>query len=149
MSRFADPTATAPVDLGACQCPGTPHEADTVVVRWQLSGSALARVGTSETMGRLTGDPFAGYRQLAAEGIVSWSLLHEITEDDATVVVPVPITDRYIEALDKDTLTTIAEAIDELAGSKGKLPNASGAPSVASPQESASPTPTPTPTPGT
>jgi hypothetical protein len=149
MSRFADPTATAPVDLGACQCPGTPHEKDEGLLRWQLGGSALARIGTAETIGRLTGDPFAGYRAVAAECLVSWNLLIEQVEDGVTSVVPVPINSRSIEALDDVTLTKIAETADELIQGKGTLPNASGAPSVESPLGSASPIPISIPKRGT
>lgn len=136
MSRFADPTATASIDLGACQCPGTPHEADEAVVRWQISGSALARIGRAQLDSAVRGDPLAAYRQTVLETVVSWNLLTEKGD-------PAPIVESTVGELDVDTLRTIAEQADALITGKGELPNASGAPSPASPRGSASPTRTP------
>lgn len=143
MSRFADPTAQEKVTLGPCECPGTPHEQDEAVVRWQLGDSALARVGTAElTSGS---DVYASWRQLIVEATVSWNLQTEYMGK----VVDVPVTAATVAELNAETLTTLAQAIDNLIEHKGQLPNASGAPSAASPQGSASPTPTSTETPGT
>lgn len=144
MSRFADPMAVQTVSLGPCQCPGTPHEQDEAVIRWQLGASALARVGAAE-LSASRGDVYASWRQLITEATVSWNL--KVTYNGE--VVDVPVTAATVAELDEDTLTTLAKAIDEAIQAKGILPNASGAPSPASPQGSASPTPPSTPTPGT
>lgn len=143
MTRFADPSKVAVVPLGPCECPGTPHEQDEATVRWDLSDSALARVGQAQLLaGR---DFYAPYRALIVEAVVSWNLqvLHEGEP------VTVPIAPATIAELNEATLDALGKAIDALIETKGQLPNDSGAPSPASPEESASPTPTKTPKPGT
>lgn len=144
MSRFADPGATAVVPLGPCQCPGTPHEQDEAVVRWQLGSSALGRVGAAE-IAAARGDVFTAWRQLVVEAVVAWNLMAE--EDGQAVAAPVSL--RSVAELDEDTLTSLATAIDRLVETRGVLPNASGAPSPASPRGSASRTRKPTPRHGT
>lgn len=146
MSRFADPTATAVVSLGACQCPGTPHERDEATVRWQLGASALARIGRAELEGAVRLDPMAAYRQTVAETLLIWNLL--ISDEDGQPVAA-PITERAIGELDLATLKLLAETADTLISDKGKLPNASGAPSLASSRGSASRSPKQTPKPTT
>lgn len=131
MSRFADPAKVEVVPLGVCQCPGTPHEQDEATIRWDISGSALARIGRAEIEGAVRMDPLASYRQIALETLASWNLI-----DGASVAAINPAT---IAELDVDTLKVIAEEADKLIGSKGTLPNVPGAPSVASSLGSASP----------
>jgi hypothetical protein len=138
MSRFADPTRTGIVPLGPCQCPGTPHDRDEAVVRWDLGSSALARIGRAELDKAITRDPLAAWRQLILEAVVSWNLM--LVDDDGGGVAA-PLIPAVIAELDDATITTLAEAIDTLIGSRGTLPNASGAPSVASSPGSASPAP--------
>ena len=140
MSRFADPLAVSVVSLGACQCPGTPHEQDEATVRWDLGSSALGRIGLAEQMKLAQRDPLLGHRQLLKECVVSWNLL---MPGEGGVPVPAPILLPVIAELDDETVTTLAEAIDRLTGERGTLPNGQGAPSEASPRGSASPTPTP------
>lgn len=146
MSRFADPTAVEVVPLGPCQCPGTPHERDEATVRWQLGASALARVGASELLAAARNDPFASWRQLVLECVVSWNLMARDEDGEPYVVA---ITPAAVAELDEDTLKELAVKADALIQSKGSLPNDSGAPSAESSRESASPTPTPSPEPGT
>jgi hypothetical protein len=134
------------VTIGPCQCPGTPHEQDEATVRWDLGASALARIGRAELDRNRLRDPMAAWRQLVLEAVASWNLL--LPNDDG-VGVPAPIIPDVVAELDDDTLTTLATAIDNLIDSSGTLPNASGAPSVASSPESASPTRKRTPKPGT
>lgn len=134
MTRFADPTATAVVSLGACQCPGTPHEGDEATVRWDLGASALARIGRAELDKVRLRDPLASWRQLILEAVTGWNLL--LAGEDGAI--PAPIVPAVVAELDDQTITTLAEAIDGLIGSRGHVPNASGAPSPASSQGSAS-----------
>lgn len=134
MSRFADPTSTDVISLGACQCPGTPHETDEAVVRYDLGASAMARVGSAE-LTAARGDVYAAWRQLVVEATVSWNLL-------AADGSEAPITLTSVAELNHETLTALAKGIDELILAHGTLPNASGAPSPESPRGSASPTPT-------
>jgi hypothetical protein len=139
MSRFADPTATRRVSLGACQCPGTPHEEDEAFLRWQLGASALARIGRAELDGAVNHDPLAAYRAVVAETVVSWNLLiRGPADDNGGKAIAAPITEHTIAELDLSTLKTLAEAADHLITTEGQLPNASGAPSAASPRGSAS-----------
>lgn len=141
MTRFADPTRTSTVVLGPCQCPGTPHEQDEALVRWDIGASAKARIGRAEIEGAVRLDPFASYRQLIEETLVSWNLLVPAPADSKDKTpVPAPITPRVISELDEDTLKRLAEQTDELLTNEGELPNDSSAPSPASSRESASPT---------
>ena len=135
MSRFADPNATEVIDLGPCQCPGTPHEHDEATVRWDLGASALARIGRAELEGAARLDPMAAYRQVVLETVVSWNLL---VADEHGSAVSAPITERTIAELDLPTLQSLAEGADRLVRERGRLPNASGAPSPASSRGSAS-----------
>lgn len=143
MTRFADPSKVTVVPLGACQCPGTPHTQDEATIRWDLSASALARVGQAQLLAGA--DFYAPYRALIVEAVAAWNLM--VTHNGE--VVPVPVVAATVAELDEDTLDRLGKAIDDLIQNKGTLPNDSGAPSAESPQESASPTPTKTPKPGT
>jgi hypothetical protein len=143
MARFADPSKVEVVSLGACQCPGAPHERDEATVRWDLSASALARIGQAQITAPR--DFYAPYRALIVEAVAAWNLL-VLYEDKP---VPAPIVPAVVAELDEATLDALGEAIDTLIQNKGPLPNDSGALSPASPQESASPAPTTTPKPGT
>lgn len=138
MSRLSDPSAVETIDLGPCQCPGKPHERDEAVVRFQLSGSALARIGRAELERSVSLDPYAAYRQTAVECLVSWNLVWEMGDAEDRRVMPVPLIPATIAELDSTTLTTIAETADKLIQGNGTLPNVSGAPSRASSRGSAS-----------
>lgn len=64
MSRFADPEATGRLDLGACQCPGTPHsEGDWIELRTEIGAAELVRLQDGDSID-----------VLASLG-VSWNLL--------------------------------------------------------------------------
>lgn len=148
MSRYADPLAVREVSLGACQCPGTPHETDTATIRWQISGSAMARIGRAELERSVNLDPFAAYRQTVWETLVSWNLLWldpSYQGKGERKAVPIPINPSTIGELDDGTLRVLAETADQLISSEGSLPNDSGAPSAESSPESASPIPEPIP----
>lgn len=151
MSRFGDAAATSVIDLGVCQCPGTPHERDEAVVRWDLGASAMARIGRAELEGAVRLDPLAAYRQTVAEVVVSWNLLWLAPPDEhgERRTLPAPLTPVAIDELDVDTLKAIAETADRLIEHHGTLPNRSGAPSRASSRGSASRTRTRTPKRGT
>jgi hypothetical protein len=167
MSRFADPTLTAVVVIGECQCPGTPHASaivpglppgesatgDYAVVRTRLGGSAMGRIGRAELDAAL-GDHFASYRRTILEATLRWNLMWEDPTWDAEEsteaerpVVPAPITDASIELLDADTLRILAEAIDSHLGESPG--NASAAPSRESRQARRSRTRTQSQKPGT
>ena len=137
MSRFADPSKVDVIPLGACQCLGPPHEQDEATVPWQRGASGPARIGRAELDKIRSRDPLASWRQLVLECVTEWNLL---IPNDEGVGVPAPIIPATVAELDDVTLTTLAEAIDKLLGSRSTVPNASGAPSVASPPGSASPT---------
>lgn len=148
MSRFADITALSRYSLGACQCPGTPHDEDYAMYRTQLGASALARIGRAHIEGAVQHDPLAAHRQLVLESVAEWNLLWLDPSDDGKdrAVVPVPINAATVELLD-DSIVALANAIDAANG--GPAPNGSGAPSRASSRGSASRARTTTKTPGT
>lgn len=51
MSRFADPNATQRFDIGACQCPGTPHESDWIDLRSSMGAAdTLAMAEANDSM---------------------------------------------------------------------------------------------------
>lgn len=142
MTRFADPAATRLVEIpGGCQCPGTPHEKDEAVFRYQIGASALARIGRAELQGAVALDPMAAYRQTVLETVESWNLvwLDPGSRNGSRRSVPVPITPTNVAEMDVDTLKFLAETADGLIANEGSLPNESGAPSAASSRESASP----------
>lgn len=151
MSRFADPSATRVVDVGPCQCPGTPHDVDQVTIRWQLGASALARIGRAELEGAVRLDPMAAYRQTVLETVVEWNFLwlDPQVSGDVRQATPVPVTTTSVAELDVETLKFIAETADRLIQDGGALPNGSGAPSRASSRGSASPTRRPSQKPST
>lgn len=133
MSRFADPAAVREVDLGACECPGTPHSRDWAKVRADLSGSEL---NILLNLGGLSQDEAA---ERIAPFIDSWNLLGP-TGDDW------PPSPAALYALKGPTAQAIGAAIaavvDEVIG---PLPKPTGARSRDSSRASASPTPTMTP----
>jgi hypothetical protein len=56
MSRFADPTITERMPLGACQCPGTPHaEGDWIEMRTEVGAEELARLQEGDSVDLLSG----------------------------------------------------------------------------------------------
>ena len=135
MSRFADPRATRTVELGACECPGTPHSGDWCKVRSDLSGSELA------TLLKLDGMDEATASETIAPFIAEWNL------SDADGVVAIDADALF--ALKGPTLHAIGEALGETLRENLGLPNPSGAPSRASSRGSASRAPKATRTPTT
>ena len=136
MSRFADPRATRTVDLGACECPGTPHPRDEVVLRSEYSGSeiaAIAALGTDE-------------EETAAAGFVPYIVSWNLHDPDGQ---PWPPSGESLLALKQATLSAIIEGITVGIRESITLPNASGAPSPASSRGSASRTRPRTPKPTT
>ncbi len=132
MGRFADTGARTRVELGACDCPGTPHSSDWVDVRSQLSWSEItafaATGGADEIAERVAGL------------IVEWNILNEDGEDW-------PPSAGAVLALKAETLNPIVEEVNRSveASAKGtSSPNASSARSRTTTRASASRTrPTP------
>lgn len=131
MSRFADPRATRTVDLGACECPGTPHSSDWAKVRSDLSDpecAILLRIDLqSEQEQAETIAPF----------VAEWNLLGP----DGTLAA---IDADALFSLKGPTLKAIGSALGEVLRENLHLPNPSGAPSPASSRGSASRTRTAT-----
>lgn len=113
--RFIDPTATKRLDLGACQCPGTPHESDWVEYRSQLGYGALGVIA----MVASTQDLMAARRKELELAITEWNL----AGPDGAVKVDADA----IYRLDPLTAETIVTAIDEAVQASQTLPNTSGA----------------------
>lgn len=130
MSRFANPAAIGRAELGACQCPGTPHaEGDHAVYRTDLSASAVGRIGMAGLRGAVARDPLASHRALVLEATLSWNLLWpdpaaDVAEGEERPTVPVPLVEGAIEEMDEDTLRTLAKEID--AHLRTRAPNRSG-----------------------
>lgn len=120
MSRFVDRQDTGTLDLGPCQCPGTPHKSDQVTLRKQLSGLEWAESlrGTNATLATL---------------IVSWNFCDESG--------PVEVNEANVAAIDLATFRQIDEWVAANV-TPPELPNGSGAPSRNGTRASASRTPT-------
>ncbi len=118
MSRFADVTATERLSLGACQCPGTPHDEDYLDVRTQLGAEdalVLARGNSIDALVVL---------------VVGWNLLDT---DGSTATV-----DReHLSRLFSDTFDVLDGWIEEHVRLTS-LPNASAARSRSSSRASGS-----------
>lgn len=116
MSRFADATATKTVDLGPCECPGTPHESDWAKVRTEASAEEAERFVDTE---KLTPE---GAAEAVASFIPEWNLLGPNGE-------PWPPSTDSVRALKMATVKIIAKAVAETINESVTLPNASAAPS--------------------
>lgn len=136
MSWFADTLATTEVDLGPCQCPGTPHERDWIKVRAEFSGSEISALASVDE------DDEAGVAATIARYVVEWSLLGPNGE-------PWPPGPDSLLALKQSALVSITNAISANVQDSARVPNSSSVRSVASSRASASRTPTTSPTPGT
>ncbi len=135
MSRFADPTRTAELDLGECTCPGTPHERDVYVYRTELGDAEEGRAGAYgwAATGHRFFDTSAALTYLVAEVAgVSWSFVGEDGK-------PIPMRAETAALLDENTLGAMGRAIDAAQTEYRKtLPNVSGGPSRSTSQGTAS-----------
>lgn len=123
MSRFADVAVVRDVDLGACLCPGTPHESDWAKVRGELATPEIARVAAAQDA--------AAVAAAFADFVVEWNLLGP----DGT---PWPPTAENILLLKPPTLQPLVGAHADVAEASSALPNASAAPSQGSSRGSGS-----------
>jgi hypothetical protein len=123
VSRFADPAATARLDLGECQCPGTPHESDWVDLRAELGAQDVLRMATGNSLDVL---------ELL---IVRWNLL----DNDGSAAT---VDREHIERLYADTFDDLDKFIEAHVRLGTSLPNASGARSRTGTRASASRTQT-------
>jgi hypothetical protein len=128
MTAFADPAATAVVDLDSCYCPNEPHDHDTVTIRTQFGYGDIITLGRVHTeAGRI--DPLAERAKLLELGIVEWSFVGEEGE-------PVPLGLPMILLLKPSIVEPIAEAIDDAwQAATVALPNGSSGPSLPSSPE--------------
>lgn len=130
MSRFLDLDTTT-VSLGACQCPGTPHEEDSAEVYTTLGWDDLVDVGEAPSEG-------AGRRLLVTRAVARWNLVHEVEVNGKPTIMPVPIVEATVRLLDSATLAALAEAVNAAyEAARAPVPNDSGAPLADSSQESA------------
>jgi len=134
MSRFADRTAEREITLpGNCQCTGTPHDTDRVWVQGDFSARDVVLLQrATRTAGE--SDDNATVAAVLLPWIRRWNLL----EDDGSGA---QITADTLDSLRPTDLEAIIGGLSESVMASSTVPNPSGAPSVASPQESASPTP--------
>lgn len=127
MGRFVDPKRMRRVELGPCDCPGSPHEADWARIRAELSAHEIVR--QAEAIGEDLADVWA-------EFVKEWNL----TDASGQVV---PITGPALLSMMAPTLGAISDAIADVVAESGRpLPNASGAPSASGSPGSAPSTPT-------
>lgn len=136
MSRFADPRATRTVELGACECPGTPHSTDWIKVRGDLSAQESAIL---LGLPRLEPERQA---EVIAPFVVEWNLIGPDDEDW-------PVTPENLFLLKGDTSEKLGLGLADSIKESGNFPNLSGSPSRASRRGRASRTQTTTRTPGT
>jgi len=133
MSRFVDRTATKPVDLGPCECPGAPHPRDEALVRSDLAYPEVVALGVASTALEVADawlsreEPFDGYPVL-----VSWNLLG----NDGS---PMPLSVETFRMLKPATLHPLVAAVNESIEASEAVPNRSGAHSRNGSRVSASP----------
>lgn len=120
MSRVIDRTAVQTKELGPCECPGTPHSADTIRLRERLSYADQLHLADA-------------YAQGSAEGM--WTLFNlrvagwNLTDGTK----PLPLSRATWQNLDEATVGRIIELIGEVRDADSEeLPNASSAPSPSS-----------------
>lgn len=102
MPRFVDREATFDLDLGECQCSGTPHSNDWVHLRkFQSYADWLAVVDA----GNVGMEEFNRVRFLRR--IKAWNLTDEKGR-------PVPVTNKTIADLDQPTSNKIQAALNDL-----------------------------------
>lgn len=142
--RYADAEATTELPLGTCHCPGAtpPHPAgDTATVRTEAGWSELKSAWSYGNMLREDGsgyyDEALGDTMAIVRFTRSWTLVDIGARGKAE---PRPITLRTVGLLDEDTFGALKAHMDALLNGRGRLPNGSGARSVDSSPESASPT---------
>ena len=136
MSRFADVAATKTVDLGPCECPGTPHESDWAKVRSEASADEVDEFTDLKTLGTI------GAAEAVASFIPEWNLLGP----DGQSWPPSP---EAVRALKHGTVRVLADALADTITASVSLPNGSSAPSPASSRGSASRTRRPSRKPST
>jgi len=139
--RYADARATKEISLGPCSCPGTPHvNGDAAVVRTEAGWAEMKSAWGAGQRFHDDGSPFydeaLGDASAIARFTRSWTLVDEIEKGRREIR---PITVANVLALDEPTFAALKAHFDSLVEAKGRLPNGSGAPSVASPRGSASP----------
>ena len=122
MGRFADAAKTRRVGLGACECPGAPHDEDYALVRSELSAHEISR---------FTGADAEDVAEVAAGFIPSWNLLG----NDGR---PMPVSAAALLSMMAPTLNLLTDAIAESIGQSVTLPNASGDPSPSGSQANGS-----------
>lgn len=127
MSRFVDPSARSRVDLGPCECGGTPHESDWAELRAELTTADLRRALA------LDGLDDQGVAAGLVEFIPAWNLLGADGE-------PCPPSADSIAALNFTTAQLLINGLSDVVAKSASPPNGSGALSAASSPESASPT---------
>lgn len=110
IGRFAHPDRTEPVSLGACRCPGSPHDQDTAEVRTEIGDGELR---TAANRGGFSNGPLwdaaSSDNQTVATFTTAWTLLDDDSE-------PVPISARMIGLLDEDTRLPLLAAVNRAAG---------------------------------
>lgn len=137
MSWFlADPSGALPrtrVDLGACRCPGSPHESDWIEVYDVLAWDDLVDVAQATSEG-------AARRRFHARAIAGWSLV----DGEGRVV---PVNEDTVRLLAPAVLEALAEPLAQTLA-RSSAPNPSSAPSPPSRRGSARSARTTTETPG-
>lgn len=126
MSRFVDSNATRTIPIGPCECPGTPHEQDEVVIHERLGYGPLLYIGVAPT-------DEEGSMRMMIQTIISWNLLGADGK-------PMPANRESIELLDGTTAGVIERAINAVVSETSPaLPNGSGAASAATSAGNTSP----------
>lgn len=112
MARFVDRNDVTVVELGPCQCPGTPHDTDTVRLRKRLSYADQLHLADASNVSMTD-----ALWTLFNLRVVGWNLADEKGK-------PVPTSRAMWQNLDEDTAKAISDAITALAnGEESDLPN--------------------------
>lgn len=133
MSRFADPAAEAEVDLGPCECPGSPHGSDSAWVRAEFGAKELVLLQrrTQELVDSDADDAMVA--DALFPHVLRWNLLGP----DGQPCQPSP---ELLGQLKAPTLMAIITRLSEIVREADAVPNPSSGPSAESPLGTASPT---------
>lgn len=111
MSHLVDRNKVKVVELGPCECPGKPHDTDSVRIRETLSYADMLHLADSSAQGT-TEALWALFNMRVA----SWNLVDEKGKS-------LPLSRAVWQNLSQQTASTIQEAISEIDDESTELPN--------------------------
>jgi hypothetical protein len=112
MSHLVDRNKVKVVELGPCECPGKPHDTDTVRIRESLSYADYLHLNDAASSGAME-----GVWALFNMRVAGWSLVDEKGK-------PLPLSRAVWQNLSTDVASKIQDAIGDIDNAdETELPN--------------------------